>query len=127
MRLREVVEILECEVLCGEESLDLPVRAGCGADLMSDVLASGDYGGILLTGLTNKQAVNTAIISDIVALVCVRGRRLQPEAVELARANGIVVLASRCSMFEACGKLYAAGLLSYRELQTAQRVSGVEA
>ncbi len=39
MRLKQIKEILEAELLVGEESLDLEVTTICGADLLSDVLA----------------------------------------------------------------------------------------
>jgi len=39
MKLYEVKEILDAEVLSGEDRLDQEVFGACGADLMSDVLA----------------------------------------------------------------------------------------
>ena len=39
MKLKEVKEILEADIISGEELLDEEVCAACGSDLMSDVLA----------------------------------------------------------------------------------------
>ncbi len=39
MKLQQIKEVLEAEVLVGEESLDLDITMACGADLLSDVLA----------------------------------------------------------------------------------------
>ncbi|MHC4547108.1 MAG: hypothetical protein ACYSYL_21790 [Planctomycetota bacterium] len=39
MKLGQVKEILGADLLVGQESLDLDIKMGCGADLLSDVLA----------------------------------------------------------------------------------------
>ena len=53
MKLSEVRDILDAEIIVGEDSLDLEVQTAFGADLMSDVLAFAKAGSLLLTGLTN--------------------------------------------------------------------------
>ncbi|MBR5501180.1 MAG: hypothetical protein IKV74_06615, partial [Clostridia bacterium] len=60
MKVREIVKILDAEVLAGEEQLDLEIYSGCGADLMSDVMAFVKESVILCTGLVNPQVVRTA-------------------------------------------------------------------
>ena len=84
----------------------------CGADLMSDVLAFTHAGTLLLTGLTNPQVVRTAEMAEIVAIVFVRGKLPPPETVALAEEKGIPLLASKYTMYEACGRLYRAQLPS---------------
>ncbi len=125
MTLKEIRRILNCEVLSGEQSLEQEVSSGCGADLMSDVLAFARPGTLLLTGLTNVQAVRTADVADVKAIVFVRGKVPDREAIELARARGIPLLATRLTMFEACGRLYAAGLRGDEECKAAQDAGGV--
>lgn len=113
MKLGEVVQALECEVVVGRENSsfsEIEVEVGCGADLMSDVLAFIKPGAILLTGLANAQVVRTAVVADIRAIVYVRNKRPAPKAVELAREGGIPLLCTPLLMFEACGRLYARGL-----------------
>ena len=83
---------------------------GCGADLMSDVLAFTHEGTLLMTGLTNPQVVRTAEMAGITAIVFVRGKVPPPETVTLAEGKGIPLLASKHTMFETCGRLYSAGL-----------------
>ena len=77
---------------------------------MSDVLAFCSPGALLLTGLTNVQIVRTAQMLDIPAIIFVRGKVPLEETVELAKANNIPIILTRQSLYEACGKLYAAGL-----------------
>jgi predicted transcriptional regulator len=111
MKLSEIVEILEAEVLYGEDLERINIERACGSDLMSDVLCYSMQGSLLLTGLTNPQAVRTAEMSEIAAVCFVRGKKPPPETVELARKNEIPLLLSADSMYLACGKLYSAGVL----------------
>jgi len=110
MKLKVVREILNCRVIAGGDKLDEEIEVGCGADLMSDVLAFTKPEALLLTGLTNVQSVRTATVAEVKAIVYVRGKVPDEEAVELAQGEGIVLLATDLPMFESCGKLYARGL-----------------
>ncbi len=53
MKLQQVKEALEAEVLVGEESLDIDITMACGADLLSDVPAFTKSESLLLTALTH--------------------------------------------------------------------------
>jgi len=112
MRLREVAEILKAEVLCGEKNIDnIEVKNGYAADLMSDVLAFASPSVLLITGLTNVQIFRTAQMLDIPSIVFVRGKMPQDDLLTLARETDMPILFTKDSMFAACGKLYAKGLL----------------
>ena len=69
MTLKDVKEILEADVLVGNDQLGKPVKTAFAADLMSDVLAFAKPDSLLLTGLTNPQVVRTADILDITAII----------------------------------------------------------
>jgi predicted transcriptional regulator len=112
MKLREVLEAIDGKVITKDADLDLEVQMGCGADLMSDVLAFTHDGTLLLSGLTNPQVVRTAEMAGIVAIVFVRSKVPPAETIALAEEKGIPLLASRYTMFETCGRLYRAGLPS---------------
>ena len=110
MKIEVVKQLLDAQVLCGEELLDTDVFSACGSDMMSDVLAYVKDQAVLLTGLVNEQVIRTAAMMDMKCIVFVRNKRPTPEMLKLADNNGIVVLTSAKRMFEACGKLYEAGL-----------------
>jgi predicted transcriptional regulator len=112
MTLGKVLSTIEGKLISREADLDLEVQMGCGADLMSDVLAFTHEGTLLMTGLTNPQVVRTAEMAGILAIVFVRGKVPPPETVTLAEGKGIPLLASKYTMFETCGRLYKAGLPS---------------
>ena len=117
MKLEAVRRILDCQVITGCDKLDEEVGVGCGADLMSDVLAFIKPNALLLTGLTNVQAVRTAEIAEVKAIVYVRGKLPDKDAVELAKEKGIVLLCTSLPMYESCGRLHRNGLPGGSELQ----------
>ena len=112
MKLREILELIEGNVISKDADLDLEIQMGCGADLMSDVLAFTHEGTLLMSGLTNPQVVRTAEMAGIKAIVFVRGKLPPPETIALAEEKGIPLLASKYTMFETCGRVYQAGLVS---------------
>jgi predicted transcriptional regulator len=110
MTLDEVRDILEAEVLAGGDLNEIEVRTACGADLMSDVLAFSKSGALLLTGLTNAHVVRTCEMVEMAAICFVRGKMPPEDTVRLAAVDGLPLLTTRFPMFEACGRLYRAGL-----------------
>jgi predicted transcriptional regulator len=115
MTVREIIKTLDCRVLVRQEDLNTEVRAGCGCDLMSDVLSFVKSGALLLTGLSNPQAIRTAEMADIKIICFVRGKQPSEDVIALARESGITLLATSLPMFEACGKLYMNGLAGCSE------------
>jgi len=106
---------LEAEVIVGNDLDSVEVKMGCGADLMSDVLAHIESGALLLTGLTNPQVVRTAEMANVEAICFVRGKRPPQETIDLATSSGIPLLATTVPMFESCGRLYKVGLCGCSE------------
>ena len=112
MKLRRVLELIDGHVISKDVDLDQEVQMGCGADLMSDVLAFTHEGTLLMSGLTNPQVVRTAEMADIKAIIFVRAKLPPPETIALAEEKGIPLLASKYTMFETCGRLFQAELPS---------------
>ncbi|HHZ20570.1 MAG TPA: hypothetical protein GX391_08710 [Firmicutes bacterium] len=111
MNLAQVKELLQAEVLSGEEKLATThALSVCGADLMSDVLAFTKEKTLLLTGLTNPQVIRTAEMIDLVGLVFVRGKRPSEDVIAMARERGLPMLSTKLPLYETCGLLYTAGL-----------------
>ncbi len=111
MKISEIQKLLKAEIVCGDELLDKEVASACGSDMMSDVLAYVKDQAVLLTGLVNPQVVRTAEMMDMVCVVFVRSKVPTDEMVDLAKEHGMVLLKTGMRMYEACGKLYASGLV----------------
>ena len=111
MKLGEVKELLNAEVLiCEEELNSIEIEKGYASDLMSDVLAFSSPAVLLITGLTNIQIFRTAQMLDIPAIVFVRGKKPDNDFLNLAKESNMPILCTYMSMFEACGRLYGKGL-----------------
>jgi predicted transcriptional regulator len=113
MNVADLIAIINGKVLTPDADLNHPVRGGCGADLMSDVLASIQQpDGALLTGLCNPQVVRTAVMADMACIILVRGKNPPSETVELAKKELMPLISTPFGMFEVCGRLYQAGIIS---------------
>ncbi|HHV19101.1 MAG TPA: anti-sigma regulatory factor, partial [Thermoanaerobacterales bacterium] len=74
MKLSIIKELLQAEMIWGDEHSDIEVLNACGADLMSDILADTKTNAILLTGLTHRQIIQTTVMGDFAAIIFVRGK-----------------------------------------------------
>jgi len=110
MQLWEIRDILEAEVLSGEEHLKKEVNAAYSSDLMSDVLAFVENQSVLLTGLVNLQVIRTAEMMDICCVIIVRGKMPDEQLIKLAEEKEIVLMTTKHTMYSACGRLYSKGL-----------------
>jgi predicted transcriptional regulator len=112
MKVNEIISIIKGHLINPSADAGREIKGGCGADLMSDVLASIQPEAVLLTGLTNPQVVRTAQMADVAAIVFVRGKLPPEETIELASQEGIPLITTPFGMFELCGRLHKAGLPS---------------
>jgi predicted transcriptional regulator len=110
MKLKDIIKILDAEVITGDDLLETDVKMACGCDLMSDVLSFVKSGALLLTGLTNPQVIRTAEMADLAAICFVRGKRPDTETIEIAKSKDIPVLTTHLLLFESCGRLHRKGL-----------------
>ena len=112
MNVQEMIQFIDAELLTQSGDLNRVIKGGCGADLMSDVLASIQSDAVLLTGLCNPQVVRTAQMADVAAIVFVRAKKPDTETIKLAEDECIPLITSPFGMFELSGRLYQAGLPS---------------
>ena len=110
MTVKEIAAVLKAQWLCCEEECDRTVLNAFASDMMSDVLAYVQEDTLLLTGLVNSQSIRTAEMLDLPCVVFVRGKNPHRDAIERARELGMPALSTQYTMYESCGRLYAAGL-----------------
>ncbi len=105
MTLQDIRALLGGELLTSGLSLGAECSRVFASDLMSDVLAFMDPGSLLLTGLVNAHVVRTARLVDVQGIVVVQGKRPDPAVVAEAKQNNVPIIATSCSMFEACARI----------------------
>lgn len=123
MKLRQVANIINAEILCGENNLDVDVESAFSCDLMSDVLMYVNKKTLLLTGLTNSQVIRTAEMVDMPAVVFVRNKKPSHDIIQLASENNIIIMCTSHTLYTASGLLYDSGLqgvkIQSREMERA--------
>lgn len=105
MTLQDIKAILGGELLTHGVSLEAECSKAFASDIMSDVLAFMDPGSLLLTGLVNTHVIRTARLADARAIIFVEGKRPDAAVVAEARLNNVPIIATGCSMFEACARI----------------------
>ena len=117
MKIKDIITILNAQLLTPQADLEKEVHTACGSDMMSDVLAYVKDQSALITGLTNPQVVRTAEMMDMICIIFVRGKHADDTIVNLAAQRNIAILQTPYSMFTACGMLYQHGLRGGGEKQ----------
>lgn len=112
MKIKQIIELLDADIVYGEDMIDTEVHSACGCDMMSDVLAFVKDQAVLLTGLCNLQVIRTAEMMDMRCVVFVRGKKPTQDIIDMAKECGIAVLTTDIRMYLACGLLYTNGLAS---------------
>lgn len=105
MKVKDVVRVLDAEVLCGEDFLEQEITDFGASDLLSDILAYSKDEYVLLTGLTSSQVVRTAELTGAIAIIFVRGKLPPQEAIGLAKSHHIPLLKTDNLMFISCKKI----------------------
>ena len=80
------------------------------SDLLSDVLAHAEPGMIWLTIQTHRNVVSVAATKDVAVVLFTCGRRPNAEIIAEAEEEGIALLITPLTTYEAAGKLWMAGL-----------------
>lgn len=113
MKLKEVIEVLSAEALhVTGAHLEMDIKAVAASDLMSDILARSRTPDLMLTGLATSQAIRTASIASVKAVMIVRGKPITPQMIALAEEDDIPLMVTRHSLYAAAGYLWSRDLRS---------------
>ena len=111
MTLNEMVQQLGLECLTPElERGAAALTAGYVSDLLSDVLANGPEGGVLVTVQVHLNVIAVAVHAELAAVIFAHDRRPEEDVRQKAIEEGVALYATPVPAFEVVGRLYAAGL-----------------
>ena len=99
MKIQRIQELTDASIVCGSEKRENDVQCAFAGDVL------------LVTGLCNLQTIRTAEMAEVSYILFVRGKKVTPDMLELARENNMVLLETDHSMYHTVGELYSAGLL----------------
>jgi hypothetical protein len=107
----EMVKKLNGKILWNPESKKMnEYSTVCATDMLSELLAIGKDGTVLLTGLCTPQMMNTADIVGIGAVIIVRGKNVPLSTIKKAQELEIPVAVTNLTMFSTCGILFCSDL-----------------
>ena len=110
MKLRQVAELLQAEVLTDESLLDNEVDNVFCSDMMSDVLRYASSDTVLVTTLVNLAVVRSSVMAEVHCVVFPEGLEPPVQLLTMAENQDITVMAVPKSLFETVDILLDAGL-----------------
>jgi len=110
MKLREIAEKLNLEIITGGARLDAEVGHGYASDMLSDVIGNAAEGALWITLQTHQNIVAVAVMKSLAGIILTRGRRPDEETARKAREEGITILTSNQSTFGLVAGLHRLGL-----------------
>jgi serine/threonine-protein kinase RsbT len=105
LTVHRIQEALQAQVIVGENLLDTHVTGIYASDLMSDVLAYGKSGSVLLTGMNSIQTAVSSYMAEFKAIVFLRGKKPTDDIRQFAQGKGLILLTTRADMYESCIKI----------------------
>jgi len=107
-KLEDLLAPLKAQLLT--ESVQTDINGCYISDLLSDVLAHAQPGVLWVTVQTHRNVVSVAATKDITAVLFTGDRNPEPSIVVEAEEQGIALLRTSFTTFEAAGKLWEAGI-----------------
>ncbi|MGE5573747.1 MAG: DRTGG domain-containing protein [Bacillota bacterium] len=110
MKVRDILDMLECGIEAGASGLENEVKGGYASDLLSDVIAHAREGDVWVTVQAHQNIIAVATLVGLGAVVVAGGVECEPESIRRADEEGIPLLRTRLPAFDVVGRLYAAGV-----------------
>jgi len=108
VKLEDLLLPVQGKLLTGSTQVDV---AGCYiSDLLSDVLARAHPGVLWVTVQTHHNVISVAATKDIAAVLFTCDRKPDSSVIAEGEEQGIALLRTSLTTFEAAGKLWEAGL-----------------
>ncbi|MEE1065443.1 MAG: DRTGG domain-containing protein [Acutalibacteraceae bacterium] len=91
MDIKELVEKLGLDVLCGE-NLEREITGCYCGDLLSWVMSRAQEGDVWLTVMGNINSIGVAVLADVACIVLTENAALDNDALSRAKQNDVVIL-----------------------------------
>lgn len=106
MKVSDIIDSLDLELLCGQSGIENEVTGGYVSDLLSDVMGNAKEGQIWITLQTHKNVMAIASLKDLAAVILVKGFNPDEDTVKQSNQEGVPVLRTKENTFEIAGKLF---------------------
>ena len=106
MKLKEIIEKLDFQVLTANSNLETEVSFGYTSDLLSDVIANSQEGQLWITLQIHQNIIAVAKLKDLAGIILVNSRQPDPETLKKAEEENITLMSTKDTAFVTSGKLY---------------------
>jgi len=106
VRLGELATKIGARIINPGPGLKARITRIYAGDRVSDLLNEASASTLLITNLANVQMVRVADLMEVPGICFVDEVDPEPEVVELAKENGILLMVSPVGVFETCGLIY---------------------
>ncbi len=106
MKVSELVNDLGLRVFSSPENLSRQIEGGYTSDLLSDVMGHLEEGMLWITMQTHQNIVAVATLKEAAAVLIVNGASPDEETLQKSRQEGLPLLGTALSAFEASGRIY---------------------
>lgn len=106
MKVSDIIESLELELVSGRSGLGREITGGYVSDLLSDVMGNSKEGQVWITLQTHKNVMAIASLKDLAAVILVKGFMPDEDMEKQSNEEGVPVLRTTSNTFELAGKLY---------------------
>lgn len=106
MKVKELVEKLNLQVLSGTQGLDREIDGCYVSDLLSDVMGNAEMGNVWVTLQTHKNVMAIASLKELACVVLVKGQTASDDTLEQSNEEGIPFLSTSMQTYETVGKIY---------------------
>lgn len=106
MRVRELKESLELELLTGIETLDREIEGVYSGDLLSWVMSHAKSKDAWVTVRTHINIVAVAVMSEISCIIIADNIIVEDNTIKKATHEGVAILRSVFSVYDTCCRIY---------------------
>jgi hypothetical protein len=106
VKLKDLAERLALDVFQPRGNFDVEVSGGYAGDLLSDVVGNARERNLWFTCQTHENVVAVAKLKILAAIVLVNGRKPDPEALERAQEEQVLIFGTAKSTFAISGALH---------------------
>ena len=110
MTIQELVKALPLKVISGQSNLEKEIKGGYVSDLLSNVMGQAHAGNLWVTMQGHQNIVAVALLAGLTGIIVAGNVEPDPEAVQKAAAEDIIMLTTTLSSYEVVGRLYQLGI-----------------
>lgn len=110
MEIKELIDKLKLENVTEYPDQNIEISGAYTSDLLSDVIANAKKDYIWITLQTHLNIIAVAKLKELAAIIIVMNKEIDPDTINKAKEEQIVLFRTNLNSFLISGKLYEMGI-----------------